>query len=227
ISHDFSVAMKTPGDHQIAVIASRSLERSYEELANDPDIDMVYVGVLHTEHWRVGLLFLKAGKNVLCEKPFAMNSRQVKDLVATAKKNNVFLMEAIWSRCSPLHAEVRRLLAEEAVGEVKLVKAYFGSPQLHISRSVEKELGGSALLDIGVYCLQFVLMVFNGERPESIQATGVLLDSGVDESVVVVMKFSRNRMAFSTFSISQRCCHLPALRAPLKFLAPCTALPHS
>ncbi|KAK5915010.1 hypothetical protein CesoFtcFv8_000645 [Champsocephalus esox] len=128
---------------------------------------MVHVGVLHTEHWRVGLLFLKAGKNVLCEKPFAMNSRQVKDLVATAKNNNVFLME------------------------------------LHIPRSVEKELGSGALLDIGVYCLQFVLMVFNGERSESIQATGVLLDSGVDESVVVV-KFSRNRVAFCTFSIAVR-----------------------
>ncbi|XP_070761072.1 trans-1,2-dihydrobenzene-1,2-diol dehydrogenase-like [Enoplosus armatus] len=219
ISHDFSVAMKTlpPGDHQIAVIASRSLEHakefakkhgipkaygSYEELANDPDIDVVYLGVLHTEHWRVGLLFLEAGKNVLCEKPFAMNSRQVKDLVDAAKKNNMFLMEAIWSRCFPVHAEVRRLLAEEAVGELKLVKAYFGSPQLHIPRSVKKELGGGALLDIGVYCLQFVLMVFNGERPESIQATGVLLESGVDESVVVVMKFSRNRMAFCAFSIA-------------------------
>uniref|UniRef100_A0A673BWJ0 Trans-1,2-dihydrobenzene-1,2-diol dehydrogenase n=1 Tax=Sphaeramia orbicularis TaxID=375764 RepID=A0A673BWJ0_9TELE len=221
ISHDFSIAMKTlpPGDHQIAVIASRSLERatefakkhgipkaygSYEELANDPDIDIVYLGVLHTEHWRVGLLFLNAGKNVLCEKPFAMNSRQVQDLAAAAKRNNVFLMEAIWSRCFPVHAEVRRLLAEEAVGEVKLVKAYFGSPQLHIPRSVEKELGGGALLDIGVYCLQFVLMVFNGERPESIQATGVLLDSGVDESVVVTMKFSGNRMAFCAFSIAAR-----------------------
>ncbi|KAM9860935.1 trans-1,2-dihydrobenzene-1,2-diol dehydrogenase-like [Aulostomus maculatus] len=221
ISHDFSVAMKTlpAGDHQIAVIASRSLQRatefakkhsipkaygSYEELANDPDIDVVYLGVLHTEHWRVGLLFLKAGKNVLCEKPFAMNSRQVQDLVAAAKENNVFLMEAIWSRCFPVHAEVRRLLAKEAIGEVKLVKADFGSPQLHIPRSVEKELGGGALLDIGVYCLQFVLMVFNGERPKSIQATGVLLDSGVDESVAVVMKFSRKGMAICTFSIAAR-----------------------
>jgi len=201
------------------VIASRSLERakefakkhgipkacgSYEELAKDPDVDIVYLGVLHTQHWRVGLLFLNAGKNVLCEKPFAMNSKQVKDLVAAARMNDVFLMEAIWSRCFPVHAEVRRLLAEEAVGEVKLVKAYFGSPQLHIPRSVEKELGGGALLDIGVYCLQFVLMVFSGERPESIQATGVLLDSGVDESVVVVMKFSRKRMALCTFSIAAR-----------------------
>lgn len=90
----------------------------------------------------------------------------------------LFPSQAIWSRCFPAYAEVRRLLAEEAVGEVKLVKAYFGSPQLHIPRSVRKELGGGALLDIGVYCLQFVLMVFDGERPASIQATGALLDSG-------------------------------------------------
>ncbi|KAK6294614.1 hypothetical protein J4Q44_G00354440 [Coregonus suidteri] len=219
ISHDFSVAMKTlpPGDHQIVAVAARSLERaqefakkhsipkaygSYEELASDPEIDMVYLGVLHTEHWRVGLLVLQAGKNMLCEKPFAMNSRQVGDLIAASRKFNVFLMEAIWSRCFPLHREVRRLLAEDAIGEVKLVKAYFGSPQLHIPRSVEKELGGGALLDIGVYTLQFVLMVFNGERPESIHATGVLLNSGVDESMVVVMKFSRNRLAFCFFSIA-------------------------
>lgn len=87
-------------------------------------------------------------------------------------------LQAIWSRCFPVYGEVRRLLAEDALGELKLVKAYFGSPQLHIARSVEKALGGGALLDIGVYCLQFVLMVFDGERPESIQATGTLLDSG-------------------------------------------------
>lgn len=60
----------------------------------------MYLGVLHTEHWQVGLLFLEAGKNVLCEKPFAMNSRQVKDLVAAAKKNNVFLMEVSLEGCS-------------------------------------------------------------------------------------------------------------------------------
>ncbi|XP_054627215.1 trans-1,2-dihydrobenzene-1,2-diol dehydrogenase-like [Dunckerocampus dactyliophorus] len=219
ISHDFSVALKTllAEHHQIRAIASRSLERaqefagkhgvlkaygSYEELAKDPNVDIVYLGVLHTEHWQVGLLFLNAGKNVLCEKPFAMNSRQVKDLVGAARKNKVFLMEAVWSRCFPAYTEVRRQLAEGSVGDAKLVKAYFGSPQLSIPRSVEKELSGGALLDIGVYCLQFVLMVFDGERPESIQATGVLLDSGVDESVVVVMKFSRKRMAVCTFSIA-------------------------
>nr|XP_023851516.1 trans-1,2-dihydrobenzene-1,2-diol dehydrogenase-like [Salvelinus alpinus] len=216
ISHDFSVAMKTlpPGDHQIVAVAARSLERarefakkhsipkaygSYEELASDAEIDMVYLDVLHTEHWRLGLLVLQAGKNMLCEKPFAMNSREVGDLIAASMKFNVFLMEAIWSRF-PLHMEARRLLAEDAIGEVKLVKAFSGSPQHHIPRSVEKELGGGALLDIGVYILQFVLMVFNGERPESIHATGVLLNTGVDESMVVM--FPRNRLACCFFSIT-------------------------
>lgn len=90
----------------------------------------------------------------------------------------LLLRQGIWSRCFPVQREVSRLLAEEAVGEVKVVKAYFGSPQLHIPRSVEKELGGGALMDIGIYCLQFVLMVFQGERPESIHATGHCLESG-------------------------------------------------
>uniref|UniRef100_A0A3B5MFQ3 Trans-1,2-dihydrobenzene-1,2-diol dehydrogenase n=1 Tax=Xiphophorus couchianus TaxID=32473 RepID=A0A3B5MFQ3_9TELE len=152
ISHDFSVA-------RLSAIASQSSDRakefakkpripkvygSYEELARDPDIDEL-------EHFKVGLLFLQAGKNVLCEKPFAMNSRQVSDLVKAARS---LYAHNIQNR--PWIRSVHKLLAEEAVGKVKLVKAYF----------VEKELGGGALLDIGVYCLQFVLM-----------ASGVLLDS--------------------------------------------------
>ncbi|XP_036399245.1 trans-1,2-dihydrobenzene-1,2-diol dehydrogenase-like [Megalops cyprinoides] len=219
ISHDFTVAMKTlpPGNHQIVAVAARSLEHaeefakrhgiskaygSYEELAKDPGIDIIYLGVLHTQHLRVGLLFLNAKRSVLCEKPFAMNSKEVKQLISAARENDVFLMEGIWSRCFPVHVEVCRLLSEGTVGEVKVVKAYFGSPQLHIPRAVERELGGGALLDIGVYCLQFVLMVFRGERPESIHATGVLLDTGVDETMAVVLKFSRNRMALCCFSIA-------------------------
>ncbi|KAJ8340675.1 hypothetical protein SKAU_G00353080 [Synaphobranchus kaupii] len=219
ISNDFTVAMKTlpSGNHKIVAVASRTLQHaeefskkhripkaygSYEELAKDPEIDIVYLGVLHTQHLLVGLLFLHAKRNVLCEKPFAMNSGEVKQLIASARQNNVFLMEGMWSRCFPVHVEVCRLLAEDTVGEVKMVKADFGSPQLHIPRSVEKELGGGALLDIGVYCLQFALMVFRGERPESIHATGVRLETGVDESMVVVLKFSRNRMALCSFSIA-------------------------
>ncbi|KPP74742.1 trans-1,2-dihydrobenzene-1,2-diol dehydrogenase-like, partial [Scleropages formosus] len=189
------------GGHQVMAVAARKLEDaqqfakrhgipksygSYEELAEDQEIDVVYLCV--------GLLFLHARRNVLCEKPFAMNSREVHQLITAARKNNVFLMEGMWSRCFPVYREISRLLMQDIVGEVKMVKAYFSSPQLHIPRSVEKELGGGELLDIGATACS--------ERPESIQATGVCLDTGVDESMVVVLKFSRNRMAVCGFSIS-------------------------
>ncbi|KAG7332979.1 hypothetical protein KOW79_003114 [Hemibagrus wyckioides] len=175
---------------------------SYEELAKDPDIDVVYVGIIHPYHHPVGLIFLSAKKNVLCEKPLAMNLREVKELVATAKANDVFLMEAVWTRFFPVSMEISRLLGREAVGEVKLVRADFGASQKNIPRCVEKELGGGALLDIGIYCLQFVLMVYDGEKPESVQATGVCLDTGVDESMVVTLKFSRGRLAVCTCTIA-------------------------
>ncbi|KAL0167461.1 hypothetical protein M9458_035683, partial [Cirrhinus mrigala] len=85
---------------------------------------------------------------------------------------------AIWTRFFPVSLEIGRLLSRGEVGEVKVVRADFGIPLTHVPRAVQKELGGGALLDIGIYCVQFVLMVFNGEKPESIQATGVCLDTG-------------------------------------------------
>ncbi|XP_036418793.1 trans-1,2-dihydrobenzene-1,2-diol dehydrogenase-like isoform X1 [Colossoma macropomum] len=219
ISHDFVVALKTLSteDHQVTAVAARELRQaqefadkhgipkvygSYEELSIDPEIDVVYVGTIHPHHLRVGQLFMNAGKNVLIEKPLAMNAKEVKELVATAKKNKVFLMEALWTRFFPVSVEVRELLSHGDVGEVRMVRADLGAPLTHIPRLVEKELGGGALLDIGVYCLQFVLMVYRGERPESIQATGYKLDTGVDGHMVIVLKFSHNRMAVCTCSIS-------------------------
>ncbi|XP_031424462.1 trans-1,2-dihydrobenzene-1,2-diol dehydrogenase [Clupea harengus] len=212
ISNDFTVALKTlpPEDHQVVAVAARSLARaqefaqkhdipraygSYDELANDPEIDVVYVGTIHPKHLPVSLLFMNAKKNVLCEKPLAMNLREVQEMVAAAKLNNIFFMEAVWTRFFPASMEISRLLAQGEVGEVKMVRADFGVSIAHIPRTVEKELGGGALLDIGVYCLQFILMVFNGERPECIQATGVCLDTRVDEAMVVTLRFSRGRMA--------------------------------
>ncbi|XP_036418866.1 trans-1,2-dihydrobenzene-1,2-diol dehydrogenase-like isoform X2 [Colossoma macropomum] len=182
ISHDFVVALKTLSteDHQVTAVAARELRQaqefadkhgipkvygSYEELSIDPEIDVVYVGTIHPHHLRVGQLFMNAGKNVLIEKPLAMNAKEVKELVATAKKNKVFLMEALWTRFFPVSVEVRELLSHGDVGE-------------------------------------FVLMVYRGERPESIQATGYKLDTGVDGHMVIVLKFSHNRMAVCTCSIS-------------------------
>ncbi|KAK2853566.1 hypothetical protein Q5P01_006227 [Channa striata] len=217
ISHDFTVALKTlpAQDHQVVAVAARKLEDaqefakkhsisraygSYEELARDPDIDVVYIGVIHPHHLSTCLLFTNAKKNVLCEKPLAMNAKEVQEILASAKRNNVFLMEAVWTRFFPTSVEIRRLLAQEEVGEVKMVRSEFGAPLMHVPRSVQKELGGGAVLDLGIYCLQFITMVYNGEKPECIQATGVCLETGVDETVVVTLKFSKNRMAVFTCS---------------------------
>ncbi|XP_051997936.1 trans-1,2-dihydrobenzene-1,2-diol dehydrogenase-like [Xyrauchen texanus] len=219
ISHDFTVALKTLSleEHQVVAVAARDIKSaqkfaeqhrilkaygSYEELARDPDIDAVYVGNIHPHHLRVGQLFMNSGKSVLIEKPLAMNAGEVNKLVASANKNKVFLMEALWTRFFPVSVEIRKLLARGEVGEVKMVRADLGAPLTNIPRLIEKDLGGGALLDIGVYCLQFVLMVYNGERPESIQATGYTLDTGVDGHMIIVLKFSQNRMAVCTCSIS-------------------------
>uniref|UniRef100_A0A3P9LIM3 Trans-1,2-dihydrobenzene-1,2-diol dehydrogenase n=1 Tax=Oryzias latipes TaxID=8090 RepID=A0A3P9LIM3_ORYLA len=162
--------------------------------------DVVYVGVIHPYHLKNCLLFINAKKNVLCEKPLAMNAREVKEILDAAKRNNVFLMEAVWTRFFPVSVEIRRLLAQSELGEVKMVRSEFGRPLMHVPRLLQKDLGGGALLSIGMYCLQLVLMVFDGEKPESIQATGVCLETGVDETVVVTLKFSKNRMATFTYS---------------------------
>ncbi|KAL3992730.1 interleukin 2 receptor beta [Sarotherodon galilaeus] len=218
ISHDFTVALKTlpPEDHQVVAVAARKLEDaqefakkhsiskaygSYEELARDPDIDVVYIGVIHPYHLNTCLLFTNAKKNVLCEKPLAMNTKEVQQILASAKKNDVFLMEAVWTRFFPVSVEIRRLLAQGELGEVKMVRSEFGVPLMHVPRAVQKELGGGALLDIGIYCLQFISMVYNGEKPESIQASGVVhVETGVDETVVAILKYSKNRMAVITCS---------------------------
>lgn len=95
--------------------------------------------------------------------------------------STVFLFQAVWTRFFPVSVEIRRLLAQGELGEVKMVRSEFGVPLMHVPRAVQKELGGGALLDIGIYCLQFVSMVYNGEKPESIQASGVVhVETGND-----------------------------------------------
>lgn len=218
ISHDFTVALKTlpPEDHQVVAVAARKLDDaqsfakkhnipytygSYEEMSRDPNVDVVYIGVIHPYHLKTCLLFANAKKHILCEKPLAMNTREVQEILAAAKMNNVFLMEAVWTRFFPASVEIRRLLAQGEVGEVKVVRSEFGVPLSTVPRAVQKELGGGALLDIGIYCLQFINMVFNGEKPESIHAEGFLFETGVDQSVAVTLKYSKNRMAVFTCSM--------------------------
>ncbi|XP_042328860.1 trans-1,2-dihydrobenzene-1,2-diol dehydrogenase-like [Sceloporus undulatus] len=218
ISHDFLVALKTlpPEEHKVVAIASRDLSRaqeyaknhtipkaygSYEELAQDPDVDVVYVGVIHPCHLPATLLFIQAGKNVLCEKPLGMNAAEVKAMVQAARENNVFFMEAFWTRFFPALEKIRSLLRQRTVGNVVVLHAEFGVPLLSVPRCVEKELGGGALLDIGIYCVQWACMVFNGEKPQSIVASGFLHETGVDKMASIILNYSGQRQAVLTYSM--------------------------
>ncbi|XP_006274914.1 trans-1,2-dihydrobenzene-1,2-diol dehydrogenase [Alligator mississippiensis] len=217
ISHDFIIALKTLSaqEHTVVAIASRELAHaqeyarkngipraygSYKELARDPDIDVVYVGVINPQHLPVGRLFLRAGKPVLLEKPLGMNAAEVRELVQEARASNVFLMEAFWTRFFPVSGRIRTLLAQGALGQVKMVRAAVAIHMSNVPRLVEKDLGGGALLDLGCYCVQFACMVFGGEKPQSILASGFLHETGVDETTSIILNYSRKRQAVLTCS---------------------------
>ncbi|MEU3017796.1 Gfo/Idh/MocA family oxidoreductase [Nocardiopsis sp. NPDC007018] len=130
---------------------------SYEDLAADPDVDAVYVATPHPWHHPNTLLMLNAGKHVLVEKPMAMNALQVAQMVAAARANDRFLMEALWSRFLPASKLARELVADGAVGELCAVSADFGInvPYDPDHRLFNVDLGGGALMDLGVYPLSF------------------------------------------------------------------------
>lgn len=104
-----------------------------------------------------------------------------------------YCCKAVWTRFFPASVEIRRLVAQGEVGEVRVVRSEFGVPVTHVARTVEKELGGGALLDLGIYCLQFICMVYNGEKPECIQATGVCMETGneAEKPTVTQIQFSK------------------------------------
>jgi dihydrodiol dehydrogenase / D-xylose 1-dehydrogenase (NADP) len=169
---------------------------SYAALMADPDVDVVYVATVHPLHYENTLGCLEAGKAVLCEKPFTINVRQLEKLVALARKKKLFLMEAMWTRYFPALVKVRSLLAEGALGDVRQVQADFGiqvkfDPK---SRMYDPELGGGALLDLGVYPVSLASMVF-GEVPVRIGSTVALGRTGVDEQSVLAVEYSGGRMA--------------------------------
>ncbi|XP_044303655.1 trans-1,2-dihydrobenzene-1,2-diol dehydrogenase-like [Varanus komodoensis] len=212
ISHDFLVALKTLplADHKVVAIASRDVKRaqeyakkhgicraygSYEELAHDPDVDVVYVGVIHTQHCALTLMFLRAKKNVLCEKPLAMNAAEVRCMIQAARENDVFLMEGFWTRFFPVSEQIRTVLQQKSLGDLKVLKAQLGFKMDDIPRIVDKKMGGGVILDLACYCIQFASMVFGAEKPQSIVASALLHHTGVDETTTIILNYSGNRQA--------------------------------
>lgn len=169
---------------------------SYEEMLQDPEVDIIYVATPHPLHKENVLACLEAGKAVLCEKPFTMNARQLEQLVEKARERNLFLMEGMWTRFLPPITQARAWIAEGRIGEVRLVKADFGfrvgwEPE---GRLLNPDLGGGALLDAGVYPISFASMIF-GEQPQHVWSTANIGQTGVDEQFSVLLSYSEGRSA--------------------------------
>ncbi len=158
---------------------------SYEDLVKDEELDIIYIATPHVFHYEQTLLCLKHKKAVLCEKPFAMNKEQVNEMILTAKKENVFLMEALWTYFLPHYQYVLELVKSEKFGKITGLEADFGfeAPFLPEKRLFNKDLGGGSLLDIGIYPVFAALSLLG--KPTTISAQAEFSETGVDESCCI------------------------------------------
>lgn len=210
IAHKFATGLTALSDVEIAAVGSRKQESadkfaaqyniprryaSYEALANDPDIDAIYVSTLHNLHCENTLLCLNAGKPVICEKPFAINRDQAQRMVKLARDKKVFLMEAMWTRYLPTLVRTREIIAAGTIGEVRMVTADFG---FRTSVNAEGRLfnpqnGGGALLDVGIYPVSLASMLLG--TPATISTAAHLGITGVDEQSAYLFGYAGGQIA--------------------------------
>jgi predicted dehydrogenase len=216
ISSQFAAGLSVLSEADLVAVGSRTQESaekfgarfnvprrhgSYEALANDPEVDVVYIGTPHPMHKDNSLLCLEAGKAVLCEKPFTINATEAEQVIKLARSKKLFLMEAMWTRYIPLIVKVREMINEGVIGELQLFTADLGfraeyDPQ---HRLFNPDLGGGALLDIGVYPISFASMLFG--PPDRIIGLAQFGKTGVDEQMSVVLGHDRGQLAtcYATF----------------------------
>jgi predicted dehydrogenase len=224
IATRFAEAMTRIDDGRIVAVASRSRERAdafadrfdiaarhrdYRALAEDPTVDAVYVATPHSRHEADTLIYLGAGKHVLCEKPLALNAAQARRMVEAAAGAGVFLMEAIWSRFLPSYRALVDVLGSGRIGTPLQVEADFGfrMPVDPDHRLFDPHRGGGALLDLGIYPIQLSTLVLG--PVDHAAAAGIIGATGVDEQVAAVLRHEQGGLGVVQ----------AAIRAPLA----CTA----
>ncbi|GLX69404.1 Gfo/Idh/MocA family protein [Paenibacillus glycanilyticus] len=217
IASQFARDLAFASNAELTAVGSRSLEKatefagkyggkkaygSYEELVNDAEIDIIYVSTPHPTHRANVLQCLRAGKAVLCEKPFTVNVKEAEEIVQYARENRIFLMEAMWTRFLPVIRKVREWIEEGRIGELRLLKADFGfrtgfNPE---GRLFNPELAGGALLDVGIYPLSLASMLFGGQ-PKQVLSTAHLGETGIDEENSMLLTYEGGQTAMLTSAI--------------------------
>jgi predicted dehydrogenase len=202
IAGEFARAVRTHTTQRVVAVSSRSPERasafaathgidlalgSTEQLLTHPDVDVVYVATPQSDHAAIGLAAIAAGKHVLIEKPIAVSAAEARSLADSARSAGVLVMEAMWTRYLPQTSVIRRLLADGVLGDVHAVLADHGQaiPADPRNRLYRPELGGGALLDLGIYPVQLSSMVLG--TPSRVVAMGHMTRTGVDASSTLVL----------------------------------------
>ncbi|MBP5250291.1 MAG: Gfo/Idh/MocA family oxidoreductase [Lachnospiraceae bacterium] len=176
---------------------------SYEEMLNDPEVELVYVATPHSHHFEHMKLCVEHGKAVLCEKAFCETAEQAREIMKLAKEKKVYVAEAIWPRYMPSRKLIDDALESGIIGNVYTMTANLSYPISKVERIIRPELAGGALLDIGVYGINFMLMHF-GEDIERIESSVRFTDTGVDSDESITVFYRDGRMAVLTHSIYPR-----------------------
>lgn len=216
IARKFAEGLQSVSNGELYAVASRTQETavhfaidfkaekaygSYEELAKDSKVDVVYIATPHNLHCENTLMCLENGRNVLCEKPFAVNGKEVRKMIAKAKEKNLFLMEALWSRFIPHIIKAKEIIDSGELGEIKFLTCDFGlnSPFNPNHRHYNRELIGGSLLDIGIYPVFLSLFLLG--KPKTIQSLAILGSTQVDISCSMTFQYEKELMVvlYSTF----------------------------
>jgi len=210
IAAKFSSDLKLLPNARLYATASRDLEKardfaekydfekaygSYEEMVSDPDVDIVYVATPHSFHHDHAILCLEHGKPVLVEKVFALDTGEAREMIDAARRNQVFLMEAFWTRFQPSFLRVLEVLQSGELGAPAMMRSEFcfHAPYDPETRLFSKALGGGSLLDIGIYPVFWALQLFG--KPSVIQVTADMAPTGVDRSLAVTFNYQDNKIA--------------------------------
>lgn len=210
IARKFAADLKLVQDAELIAVSARELSTaqnfandfpakhihgSYEALVSNPEVDVIYVATPHGLHYEHVLLCLQHKKAVLCEKAFAINFKQANEMIAFAKAQNTFIMEAFWTRLLPHYVKARQLIADGKLGQIKYFYGEFGFKPVEpvAPRLFDPALGGGALLDIGVYPVFMALDLLG--KPDSIDATMTPASTGVDEQCAIRFQYNNGAIA--------------------------------
>lgn len=221
IASQFANALGRVPDAELVAVASEDADRAaafaghhgvpvthlgYDAMADDDDVDVVYVASTQQRHMRDVLLLLEGGRNVLCEKPFALSEAQARTMIDTARNAGLFLMEAMWSRFQPSYVRMMELIDDGAIGRPLRVDADFGfripEDERDDHRLFDSQRGGGALLDLGIYPVHLAHLVLG--PPTSVAAAAALTDTGVDAWTNLLLSHEGGAASVLTSAITVR-----------------------